>query len=224
MEEIIVFGNGNISKILSIYLKKKFNIIAYASKKKFIKSKNFNNRPIYSIERLKKKFSPKKYKLIIAIGYLEMNNVRQNIFENLKSEGYKFVNYIDNSVQIPNDLTIKENNFLLDNVSINPGSSIGNGNIIWSNSVISHNVKLNNFNWVSSGTVISGESSIGNCNFFGSNSIISNNSLIGNSIFIGAGTLITGKIKNESTIINTTSKKIKIKSLDFLKYLKNEQK
>ena len=32
MEEIIVFKN-NISKILSTYLKKKFNIIAYASEK-----------------------------------------------------------------------------------------------------------------------------------------------------------------------------------------------
>ena len=223
MEEIIVFGNGNISKILSTYLKKKFNIIAYASKKKFIKSKKFNNRPIYSLEELKKKFSPKKYKIITAIGYLEMNNVRKKIFENLKSEGYNFVNYIDNSAQVPNDVMIRENNILLDNVSINPGSKIGNGNIIWSNSVISHNVRLNNFNWVSSGTVISGDTSIGNCNFFGSNSIISNNSLIANSIFVGAGALVTGKIRNESTIINSTSKKIEIKSLDFLKYLKNEQ-
>ena len=223
MEEIIVFGNGNISKILSTYLKKKFNIIAYASKKKFIKSKKFNNRPIYSLEELKKKFSPKKYKIITAIGYLEMNNVRKKIFENLKSEGYNFVNYIDNSVQVPNDVIVRENNILLDNVSINPGSKIGNGNIIWSNSVISHNVRLNNFNWVSSGTVISGDTSIGNCNFFGSNSIISNNSLIANSIFVGAGALVTGKIRNESTIINSTSKKIEIKSLDFLKYLKNEQ-
>ena len=223
MEEIIVFGNGNISKILSTYLKKKFNIIAYASEKKFIKSKKFNNRPIYSLEELKKKFSPKKYKIITAIGYLEMNNVRKKIFENLKSEGYNFVNYIDNSVQVPNDVIVRENNILLDNVSINPGSKIGNGNIIWSNSVISHNVRLNNFNWVSSGTVISGDTSIGNCNFFGSNSIISNNSFIGNSVFVGAGALVTGKIRNESTIINSTSKKIEIKSLDFLKYLKNEQ-
>ena len=223
MEEIIVFGNGNISKILSTYLKKKFNIIAYASEKKFIKSKKFNNRPIYSLEELKKKFSPKKYKIITAIGYLEMNNVRKKIFENLKSEGYNFVNYIDNSAQVPNDVIVRENNILLDNVSINPGSKIGNGNIIWSNSVISHNVRLNNFNWVSSGTVISGDTSIGNCNFFGSNSIISNNSLIANSIFVGAGALVTGKIRNESTIINSTSKKIEIKSLDFLKYLKNEQ-
>ena len=223
MEEIIVFGNGNISKILSTYLKKKFNIIAYASKKKFIKSKKFNNRPIYSLEELKKKFSPKKYKIITAIGYLEMNNVRKKIFENLKSEGYNFVNYIDNSVQVPNDVIVRENNILLDNVSINPGSKIGNGNIIWSNSVISHNVRLNHFNWVSSGTVISGDTSIGNCNFFGSNSIISNNSFIANSIFIGAGALVTGKVRNESTIINSTSKKIEIKSLDFLKYLKNEQ-
>ena len=152
-----------------------------------------------------------------------MNNVRKKIFEDLKSEGYNFVNYIDNSAQVPNDVIIRENNILLDNVSINPGSKIGNGNIIWSNSVISHNVRLNHFNWVSSGTVISGDTSIGNCNFFGSNSIISNNSFIANSIFIGAGALVTGKVRNESTIINSTSKKIEIKSLDFLKYLKNEQ-
>ena len=40
MEEIIVFGNGNISKILSTYLKKKFNIIAYVSTKNLLNQKN----------------------------------------------------------------------------------------------------------------------------------------------------------------------------------------
>ena len=107
MEEIIVIGNGNISKILSSYLKKKFNIIAYASKKKFIKSKKINNRPVYSLEELKKKFSPKKYKIITAIGYLEMNNVRKKIFEDLKSEGYNFGT--DTSLEKKYELVITDN-------------------------------------------------------------------------------------------------------------------
>ena len=33
MDEILVFGNGNISKILSNYLEKNYNIVAYISLK-----------------------------------------------------------------------------------------------------------------------------------------------------------------------------------------------
>ena len=54
MDEILVFGNGNISKILSNYLEKNYNIVAYISLKKYISSKKFNNKPLYSIEKIKK--------------------------------------------------------------------------------------------------------------------------------------------------------------------------
>ena len=223
MEELIVFGNGNISKILSKYLEKKYQIIAYVSFKKFVKSKNFNGRPLIIAENIKKKFSPKNYKFIIAVGYLGMNSVRSKIYKFIRSKGYKFTNYIDESVYIPTGTKIGENNFLLEKVSINPECSLGNGNVIWSNSVISHNVKLNNFNWISSGSVISGDTSIGNCNFFGSNSTISNNCKIGNNNFIGARTLISGKILSKNTIIESKSKKLEIKSIDYLNYLRNER-
>ena len=91
MEEILVFGNGNISKIISNYLEKNYNIVAYVSLKKYISSKKFNNKPLYSIEKIKKIFSPKKYKFITAIGYLEMNSIRKNIHKHIKSKGYKFI-------------------------------------------------------------------------------------------------------------------------------------
>ena len=82
---------------------------------------------------------------------------------------------------------------------------------------------MKDFNWVSSGSIISGETTVGSCNFFGSNSVVSNNSLIGNNTFFGAGTLISGKIGNNNTFINSKSKRLKIKSTDFLKYIKNDR-
>lgn len=223
MKNLLVFGNGNISKILSSYLEQNFNIVAYVAFKKFIKSKNFNNKPLIDAERVAQKYSPKKYKFITAIGYIEMNDVRKKIYSFLKSKGYKFENFIQKDIRLPKNFKIGENNILLENVSINPESIIGNGNIFWSNSVVSHNVKIMDFNWISSGTIISGESVIGNKNFFGSNSIISNNSYIENNVFLGAGTINSGKIKSNSTIISSTSKKIVVKSIDFLKYKKYER-
>lgn len=223
MKDLLVFGNGNISKILSHYLEKNFNIIAYVAFKKYVSSKKFNNKPLFAAETIDKKFSPKKYKFITTIGYLEMNGVRKKIYKFLKSKNYKFINYIDKNANVPNDIKIGENNILLDHVSINPKTFLGNGNIFWSNSVISHNVKMKDFNWVSSGSIISGETTVGSCNFFGSNSVVSNNSLIGNNTFFGAGTLISGKIGNNNTFINSKSKRLKIKSTDFLKYIKNDR-
>ncbi len=222
MKDILVFGNGRISKILSTYIKKKFNIKAYTVFKKFLKQKKFNDLPIIETESLKKKYSPKKYKIIIAVGYLEMNDVRKHAFKFLKKEGYNFENYIDNDSLIFPNMKIGTNNFILENVSINPETKIGSGNVVWSNSVISHNVSIKDFNWISSGCVISGDCKVGNNNFFGSNSTISNNTFIPNYTFLGAGTLISGKIESNKTYIKEKTIKYNFESKKFLKLLKNE--
>ena len=77
MKDLLVFGNGNISKILSHYLEKNFNIIAYVAFKKYVSSKNLIISLYLLQETIDKKFSPKKYKFITTIGYLEMNGVRK---------------------------------------------------------------------------------------------------------------------------------------------------
>ena len=43
--KLIVFGNGIFQNIKQIF-RKKYQIIAYVSFKKFVKSKNFNGRPL----------------------------------------------------------------------------------------------------------------------------------------------------------------------------------
>ena len=223
MKKLIICGNGNISRNLSCYLQKNFEILAYTIPNKFIKKSNYKNKPVIPIEKIDKFYSPKEVVCITAIGYLEMNKVREDLTNFLKKKKFKFTNYIDDKAFLSSDLIIGKNNFILDNVSVSNNCKIGHGNIFWSNSTLSHNSKIKNYNWISSGSIISGHVNIGNKNFFGSNSTISDKSLLGNSVFVGANTLITGKISNNTTFIANKTQKLNIKSLNYLKYLKYEK-
>lgn len=221
MKSILVCGTGNIALILSYFLQKKYNIVGYLAFKKYIKKKKFNGKPLIPIENAERYFCTNETKIISAIGYLEMNEIRKKSYLFLRKKGFKFFNYFDENSGISNDLCIGKNNFILDNVSINPKVKIGDGNIIWSNSTISHNTKIGNFNWISSGAVISGETKVGSLNFFGSNATVANNTTINNKVFVGANTLVSGNLKSSSTYINSVTKKINIDSTNFLKFLKN---
>ena len=175
MDKILVYGNGNIAKVLYYFLKKQFDVVGFTVDKKHILENSIEGLPLVAFENVQEKFEVSKYKMIIAIGYIQMNNIREKKYQEAKEKGYNFVNYIHPSVEIHENLEIGENNIILDHVSIQPYVSIGNSNFLWSNTTLGHGSRLGNTNWITSGAVISGDVILKSKCFLGVNATIGNN-------------------------------------------------
>ena len=142
---------------------------------------------------LKKK--DRSFNVFIAIGYSKLNKIREKFFKILKKK-YNIVNFIhpDASCYQKN---LGINNFIMDNVSINPYTKIGDNNIFWSNCVIGHHTIIKNNNFFSGNTTISGNCEIKDNCFFGVNSSVKDSIKIESASFVDAKKYISKNLKKD---------------------------
>ena len=223
-KKIIIFGNGPSAEVISkIVLNiKSFKFIGFTVDKKYIQKKKIFGFPVYDFQEILKKFSNKSYEIFISVGYSDMNNLREKIYQKIKKYGYSCPNIIHPLANLPDDLKLGDNNFIMNDVHIHPIVKIGNNNFIWSGAIISHHVEVGDNCWFTSGSSVAGKTNIGNNCFLGINSTITNNISIGNKCFIGARTLISKNLKNKSVVISPADIKHKLDSKQFTVFLNND--
>ena len=218
MEKIIIYGNGKIAKIIYHFLKKNFKVAGFTVDKKYIHENSIEGLPLISFEEVQEKYNINEHKMIIAVGYIQMNSVREQKYQEAKEKGYNFVNYIHPSVEIHENIKIGENNIILDHVVIQPYASIGNSNFLWSNATLAHGSSIEDTNWITSGVVISGDVTLKSKCFLGVNSTVGHNITIENENFIGANTLVTKNTREKEVYISKEGEKFRLDSKRFLKF------
>ena len=220
MEKIIIYGNGKIAKIIYQFVKKQFDVAAFTVDKGCLEENEveIEGVPLVAFEKLETIFSPEAHKMLICIGYVQMNNIRENKYLESKEKGYEFINYIHPSVDMHDNIKIGENNIILDQVTIQPYVDIGSSNFIWSNAVVAHGARIENTNWITSGVVISGDVTIKSKCFLGVNATIGHNVTINDETFLGANTLVTKSTKEKEVFISKEGEKFRLDSQRFLKF------
>ncbi|WP_332444480.1 NeuD/PglB/VioB family sugar acetyltransferase [Wolinella succinogenes] len=218
MEKVVIYGNGKIAKIVYQFIKKQFDVVAFTVDNKFIEENKIEGLPLISFEDIQNKYNPIEYKMLIAVGYVKMNSIREEKYNEAKAKGYSFINYIHPSVETHDNVKIGENNVVLDHATIQPYATIGNSNFIWSNAVVAHGSTVGDANWITSGVVISGDATIKSKCFLGVNATIGHNVTIEDENFIGANTLVTKSTKEKEVFISKEGEKFRLDSQRFLQF------
>jgi sugar O-acyltransferase (sialic acid O-acetyltransferase NeuD family) len=218
MQNLIIYGNGRIAKIVYQFVKDNFNVVAFTVDELCIEEERIEGLPLLPFENIENEYSVLDHKILIAVGYVGMNNIREKKYLEAIEKGYSFVNYIHPSVHMHDNIHIGENNIILDNVSLQPYSEIGNSNFIWSNAVIAHGTNVGDTNWITSGVVVSGDAVIKSKCFLGVNATIGHNTILDDETFIGANTLVTKNTKKREVFISKEGEYFRLDSLRFLQF------
>jgi sugar O-acyltransferase (sialic acid O-acetyltransferase NeuD family) len=207
-KKIVIYGIGNFSKLIYHYLKSNSNdsVVAFCVDKKYINETHFCNLPLLSFENIETKYPPSKYNILVLIGYSDMR-AKKLVFNKVKKKGYMCINYISPRAIIADNVSIGENNIILENVIIEPFTKIGNNNTIWSSVNICHNVVIQSHSFIASKTLVGGFSKIHNNCFIGFNSTIIDNVTLKKESLIGANSLILNDTLKYSKYIGTPAKK-----------------
>ncbi len=104
--------------------------------------------------------------MISAIGFVDMNELRENKYEEAKAKGYEFVSYVDNTVKILDGVEIDDNCIILDFVQIHPFSKIKKGTFISGNVNLGHDCIIEPYNWINAGVSMAGGCQVGKGCFF----------------------------------------------------------
>lgn len=219
MKKIIIFGLGDNAELAKYYFEndEKYNqthkVVAFTVERKFLDRNEFNGLPVIEFEEIEKIYPIDEYYLFIAVGYTAMNEIREKIYLIGKEKGYSFVNYISSKANVFTEI-IGENNFILEDNTIQPFVKIGNNNVIWSGNHIGHHGEIGNNCFITSQVVISGRCKIEDNCFIGVNSTIRDHITIKYKSLIGAGAWISKTTKEYGVYLTEQTRKIDKRSVD----------
>lgn len=216
MNKVIVFGNGSYAKTLSYYIETytDWAIEGYSTDTDF-QADFFNEKKYISFENMIKNYSPKEYRVVMGIGYSNMNMLREAKFNMLKSHGYSFPNFIHPSA-ILNNCEIGEGNIILENVIMEPNTIIGDDNIVWSSVLLGHNGIHGNHNHYAACSLIAGNCIVGNNCFFGNHATVKDGIKVADYTLLGAGSYLSKNTVEYDVFVPARSEKINRKSTFFI--------
>ncbi len=216
----IIYGNGAIARLLYSYARRSMDIAGFTVDDVCIadNADSHLGLPLVPFSRVEKKFDPASHNMIIAVGFVEMNELRVRKYVEAGQKGYRFASYVHDSVLMHDDVVIEENCVILDHVSIHPGCRIGRGTFVSSNVNVGHDCIVGEANWINSGVAIAGGCDLGDGCFFGVNSSTGHGLRIGARNFVAANTFINKSTEADQVYLSEPGQLFKLKSKAFLKF------
>lgn len=190
---VIIYGVGAMARVLYSYLRRDpaWRVVAFTCDDEFCTSHTFCGLPLVPWRTVQHVYPPETHRMIMAVGYVQMNLVRQLKHNEGLAKDYEFVSYVHPSVMIHDDVTIGANVIIYDYSTIHPGAKIGNGTFIACNANVGHDCLVGNYCWINSGSMLAGGAKLGDNSFMGVSSSIAHGAKVGESNFIGANVMIS---------------------------------
>lgn len=188
MQKLVIYGTGLIAEVAAFYFEhdSAYEVAAFTNAREFITETSFNGKPVIAFEDLTASYPPTEYAVFIALGYKNMNQVRQARSAEAKEKGYSLATYVSTRATYYGT-PVGDNCFILENNVIQPFVRIGNNVTLWSGNHIGHHSTIRDHVFISSHVVVSGGCEIGENCFLGVNSTLRDNLTLGRFVLVAAG-------------------------------------
>ncbi|MBK7157744.1 MAG: acetyltransferase [Ignavibacteria bacterium] len=218
-KKLVIAGNTSNARLAKYYfdIDSDYEVAAFAVNKEYIKEESFEGLPLTALEDIEKTYPVSEYELFIAVGYTDMNKIREKLYYYCKEKGYTLANYISSRCSFLTQFPTGDNCFILEDNTIQPYVRIGNNVVLWSGNHIGHDVKIEDHNFISSHVVISGFVTVKRNCFIGVNATLRDAITIAPETLIAAGAIIMKDTEEKgvylparSTMFDKKSDEIKI--------------
>lgn len=191
-KKLVIAGNTSNARLAKYYfdIDSDYEVAAFAVNKEYIKEESFEGLPLTALEDIEKNYPVSEYELFIAVGYTDMNKIREKLYYYCKEKGYTLANYISSRCSFLTQFPTGDNCFILEDNTIQPYVRIGNNVVLWSGNHIGHDVKIEDHNFISSHVVISGFVTVKRNCFIGVNATLRDAITIAPETLIAAGAII----------------------------------
>ncbi len=212
--DVLIYGAGLLGRqihyLIDIYFKDRFKILGFIddAREKGLSVVN----DLHILGSLKEiyedgNYSPDKVKLVLAIGYSDMQ-ARRNAYNNAKELGYEFEGIIHPEAVVEKNAEIGEGVIILAGVVVDQYVAVRDINYLDIGTMMGENTIIETNNYFSAGTTVGGSVRIGENNFFGLNSTVVNDVSVGSNNFINAKALIYKNLGDNKKVIEFYEQRI----------------
>lgn len=221
MDKVILFGAGKIARVLHSYMKAddRYLVQAFTVDGDYLTEDSIDGLPVIPFSEIETRFPPKDYKILVAIGYHEMNRLREAKCLQVKEKGYQLASYIAADVRTFDNVVVGENSIVLDQVSLQPFATIGDNVCIWSCVTIAHHSTIGNSCWIASGTIVGGGATVQSNCFLGINSTVGHEVTIAANNFLGGNCYISHNTEENGVYVRKDTPKFRLDTGKFLQFV-----
>lgn len=191
-KKVVIIGNTSNARLAKFYFTtdSEYEVAAFSVSREYLKEQTFEELPVVSLEDLESKYPPTEFEAFVAVGYSNMNKIRETLYNFCKEKGYGMANYISSRCTFLTQYPTGDNCFILEDNTIQPYVKIGNDVVLWSGNHIGHDVIIGDHCFITSHVVVSGFVKIQRNCFIGVNATIRDAITIAPETLIAAGAII----------------------------------
>lgn len=208
-KKLVIVGNTSNARLARYFfdLDSDYEAVAFSVNKEYIKEDTFEGLPLISLEEIEKSYPASECEMFVAVGYTNMNKIREKLYNYCKGKGYTLANYISSRCSFLTQFPTGDNCFILEDNTIQPYVKIGNNVVLWSGNHIGHDVKIEDHNFISSHVVISGFVTVKRNCFIGVNATLRDAITIAPETLIAAGAIIMKDTEEKGVYLPARSSK-----------------
>ena len=218
MTNVILAGNGITANILYAYLRhdSRYRVVGFTADDAYLGQSAVDGLAGVGMSRLQETFAADSCRVIMALGYSDLNRGRESFFLRLRELGYSIETYVHPEARIHTDRPLGAGCVILPGAVIEPHVQVGANTMIWCNATIAHHSSLAENCWIASGTVISGQAKVLRNTFVGVNATVVNGITVGEYNVVGAACLISRGTKAHAVHLARSAELFRYSSEDYV--------
>lgn len=146
--------------------------------------------------------------LVLGIGMVQPNSLREKIFRYFSHKGYRFKSVIHPSAIIAPSVVLGEGVQIMAGSIVQTNAVIADNTIINTGAQIDHDCIIEKHVHIAPGTILSGAVRIGESTHVGTGAVVIQNISIGSKCLIGAGTVVVKDIDHNKIAFGVPAKEV----------------
>ncbi len=194
MEKLILYGNGAVAEVLHHLFSHgdDYQVVAFTVDRHLVDADRLHGLPLVPWDEVANRFPPADHRMMIAVGYVNVNRLRDERYQQAREMGYRLISYVSPTASLWDGFVLGENCRIGDNVTIQPFARIGDDVFIGSDSFIGHHCVIKDHCFLSARVSMAGHVTVEPYCYIGINATIRNKVRIAQACVIGAGAVILG--------------------------------
>lgn len=220
MLKTVLVGNAITARILYGYLRQdeRYEVAGCVVDDAFASQTDLPELETVPLSGLQARFPASSCKLLMAMGYAQVNAVRKSIYDRLIGMGYTFETYVHPNAMIYTEKPLGEGCVVMPGALVEPGANVGCDTFLFGNTVVAHDASIGDHCWLAAGAVISGMAIIGDCSFIGVNGTVSNKVEVGDGCIVGGAAFISKNIKANSVYLARSAEPFRCTAKEYAVY------
>jgi len=219
-QKIILAGNAITAQILHSYLTSdhRYEVVGATVDDEFASKGGVEGLRTVPISNVGSAFPVGECRVVMAIGYSNLNKVRESMFDRLRKMSYGIETYVHPEARVHSRVPLGEGCVVLPGAVIEPFVTLGQDALVWCNATLAHHSHVAEHCWIASGAVISGQATVLRNTFIGVNATVVNGVTVGEYNIIGAAALVSKSTKPNSVHLARSAEPLRYSSDDYVKH------